>query len=58
MNTIQSLFVNASTIIAYLCIFSFLLLAFVGVNALLWSAITTACSEIKLMVINKHRKDN
>ena len=59
MNTIQSLFVNASTIIAYLCIFSFLLLAFVGVNTLLWLAITTLFSEIKLMVINnKHRKDN
>lgn len=58
MNTIQSLFINSSTIVAYLCVFSFLLLVFIGINALLWSAITTACSEIKLMVINKHRKDN
>lgn len=58
MNEIQSLFVNSSTIVAYLCVFSFLLLVFIGINALLWLAITTACSEIKLMVINnKHRKD-
>ena len=44
MNTVQSLFINGSTIIAYLCVFSFLLLAFFA---------------IKLTLINnKHIKDN
>lgn len=58
MNTLQSLFINGSTIIAYLCVFSFLLLAFFAINTILWLAITTAFSEIKLTIINKHRKDN
>lgn len=58
MNTLQSLFINGSTIIAYLCVFSFLLLAFFAINTILWLAIRTAFSEIKLTIINKHRKDN
>lgn len=58
MNTLQSLFINSSIIIAYLCIFSFLLLAFFAINTILWLAIKTAYSEIKLTVINnKHRKE-
>jgi hypothetical protein len=60
MNTIQSLFINSSTIVAYLCVLSFLLLVFIGINALLWAFITTAFSEIKLMIINNkdRKKDN
>ena len=58
MNTLQSLFINGSTIIAYLCVFSFLLLAFFAINTILWLAIKTAFSEIKLTIINnKHRKE-
>lgn len=51
MNTLQSLFINGSTIIAYLCVFSFFLLTFFAINTILWLAIKTVFSE------NKHRKD-
>lgn len=58
MNIIQSLFINVSIIIAYLCVFSFLLLVLVGINTILWIGVTIAWSELKLIVINKkHRKD-
>lgn len=59
MDTLSSVFINVITIIVYLCVLLFFILVLIGFSTIIGMFISTAFSEIKLMIIkNKNRKDN